>query len=120
MDIDEAKKKFPHLTKEIEERQMNLRINSVRTQTIEEERESLTGYVPDVINYIRRCDTVKEALEIIDYLEKRGEVPFEQAVRLRAQLKTMGLRSFGSKKEAGHYEMRGKRQSRTSRSEFLQ
>jgi hypothetical protein len=109
MDIDETKKKFPHLAKEIDERKMNLRIDSVRTQTTEEEQKSLTNYVPDVVDYVRRCDTTKEALEIIDYLEKRGEVSFEQAVRLRAQLKTMGLRSFGSKKEAGHYEMHGKR-----------
>ena len=106
---DEFRRKFPHLAKEIEDKEMSVRIDSVRTEPVEEERETFSGHTPDAIDFVRRCDTVEEALEIINYLEKRGELSFDQAVRLRAQLKTHGLRSFGPKKEVGYYERRGKR-----------
>ena len=103
MDIDEVRKKFPHLTKEIEEKKMKFSINSVRTQSNKEENIDLPGYMPDVVDYIRRCDTVEEALEIVNFLEKRGELSLEEVIRIKAQLKAMGLRSFGSKKETGYY-----------------
>lgn len=109
MDINEARKKFPHLTTEIDEKKMNLRINSVRTESNQEKSEELQGFMPDAVDYIRRCDTVDEALEIISFLEKRKELSFEEAVRLKAQLKTKGLRSFGSKKEAGYYKQKRKK-----------
>jgi hypothetical protein len=106
---DEFRKKFPHLVKEIENNKMNVRIHSVRTKPVEEEAESLSGYMPDTVDFIRRCETVEEALDIISYLEKRGELSLEQAVRFRAQLKLQGLRSFGPKKEIGYYEKRGEK-----------
>ena len=110
MELDEEfRKKFPHLLKEIEEKKMTVRINSVRTEPVEKGDETLSGYIPDVVDFLRRCETVEEALEIINYSEKRGELSFEQAVRFRAQLKAHGLRSFGPKKEIGYYERRGKR-----------
>ena len=110
MELDEEfRTKFPHLTREIEEKKVTVRINSVRTEPVEEGDETLSGYIPDVVDFLRRCEKLEEAIEIIGFLEKRGELSFEQAVRLRAQLKTQGLRSFGSKKEIGYYERRGKR-----------
>jgi len=106
---EEFRRKFPHLVKEIEDRKATVRINSVRTEPAEGGGETLSGYIPDVVDFLRRCEKLKDALEIIGFLEKRGELSFEQAVRLRAQLKTHGLRSFGSRKEIGYYERRGKR-----------
>ncbi len=59
---------------------------------------------PDAVSFIRRCSTVDEANQIIDYLEKRGELTPELATRYRAQLAKTGLESFGPKKEPGYYE----------------
>ncbi|MCJ7608851.1 DUF2095 domain-containing protein [Candidatus Bathyarchaeota archaeon] len=101
---DDFRKKFPHLAKELAEEKMKIRIDEVRTQPTEDRENTLSDYVPDVVNFIRRCDTLGEALEIVDYLEKRNELSFDAAVKLRAQLKLRGVRSFGSKKEVGYYE----------------
>jgi len=110
MELDEEfRRKFPHLVKEIEEKKMTMPIDSLRTEPVEEGCEMLSGYASDVVDFLRRCETIEEALEIIGFLEKRGELSFDQAVRLRAQLRTRGLRSFGFRKEIGYYEMHGKR-----------
>jgi len=109
MDVDEARKKFPHLTKEIEEQKTRVRIDSVRSDPTLRDEKSLSGYLPDAVDYIRRCETVEEAMGIIDFLENHKQIPFEQAVRLRAQLRALGVRSFGAKKEPGYYELRKRR-----------
>ena len=59
---------------------------------------------PDAISFIRRCSTIEEALQIIDFLEKRGELTSIMATKYRNQLHTLGLESFGPKKEPGYYE----------------
>ncbi|MEM2715000.1 MAG: DUF2095 family protein, partial [Candidatus Bathyarchaeia archaeon] len=61
------------------------------------------GYNPDVIDFIRRCDTEEQAEEIIAYLEKKGEISQSYASNLRKQLKEKGVRSFGPKKEEAYY-----------------
>lgn len=62
-----------------------------------------SGYDPNVIDFIRRCDTNEQAYEIIDFMEKKGEIKGSQAESLRKQIKTKGLRSFGEKKKSGFY-----------------
>jgi hypothetical protein len=61
------------------------------------------NYVPTVVDFIRRCNTEKEANEIVAFLEKRCEITEEHAQKLREQLKQKGLRSFGPKKEDDYY-----------------
>jgi hypothetical protein len=61
------------------------------------------GYDPGAIDFIRRCDTKEEALEIIDFLEKKGDITPDRAKELRKQLQKEGLRSFGEKKDKGFY-----------------
>jgi hypothetical protein len=63
--------------------------------------------VPDVIDFIRRCDTEEQAEEIIGYMEKRGEIEKQYARKLREQLKDKGVRSFGPKKEEDYYLKHG-------------
>ena len=110
MELDEKtfRKLFPHLAEEIlSGKTKRVRIAGIRWDVEVGEKavsgESLSGYMPDVVDFIRRCRTVEEAEEIIDYLERRGEISKEYADRLRRQLKTRGLRSFGSWKEPGYY-----------------
>lgn len=105
---------FPHLAKEMEEDDQNgdehkVQINSVRSNV--ETKGKISGksgtYMPDAIDFIRRCDNENQAKEIIDYLEKRGEITPEYARRLRRQLREKGVRSFGTKKEEGYYFKQG-------------
>ena len=105
---------FPHLAKEMEEGTENsdehkIQINSVRSSIETEEKISgkFGTYMPDAIDFLRRCDNEKQAKEIIDYLEKKGEITPEYARKLRRQLREKGVRSFGTKKEEGYYLKQG-------------
>lgn len=108
MDIKKEKfqKMFPNLTQEIESGNCKTKITSVRSDATTGEEavaKKFVGYTPDVIDFLRRCDKAEQAEDIICYLEKRGEISCEYATKLRKQLKTKGLRSFGSKKEDDYY-----------------
>lgn len=100
------RKRFPHLAEEIEDRTKVLSLDSVRSDPKEAERiaSSDRAVKPTVIDFIRLCDEDEEAVEIIDFFEKRGELKPEYAERLRKQLANRGLRSFGSKREPGDHE----------------
>jgi hypothetical protein len=101
------KKMFPNLAKELRSDENRVSINSVRTDDEAGERhvtrEKFVHYAPDVIDFIRRCDTREQAEEIIDYVEKRGEIDGSCAQKLKKQLKDKGVRSFGAKKEEDYY-----------------
>ena len=99
----ELKKRFPHLSKEMQDKTESVSIDSVRTETSESESNPLRGYTPDVVDFLRRCEHDGEGEEIIAFLEKRGEISPKHAVTLRRQLKEKGIRSFGPKKEAEYY-----------------
>ena len=102
LDKRDIKKHFPKLAKEIESSETRkVKIGGVRWSETDYYKE-LTN--PDVISFLRRCDTEKQALEIIDYLENREEITSEYADVLRHQLKTGGVRSFGPKKTWGYFE----------------
>ena len=107
------KKMFPNLTRELEEGESKVSIDSVRADAAEAEKcieeiepappDKFRHYNPDAVDFIRRCDTEEQAEEIVAYLQKRGELSCEDADRLREQLKREGVRSFGSKKEENYY-----------------
>ncbi len=108
MDIDKKsfKKMFPNLSGELEGGESKVAINSVRTDPEASENavsDKFRHYNPNVVDFIRRCDTEKEAEAIIAYLEKRGELTKEYAEELRQQLTKKGVRSFGPKKEEHYY-----------------
>ena len=113
---------YPNLKKELqkEEKAIPLHyVNEEEAKKIEEEIEKeseetskpktpvdqfrFAGYDPTVIDFIRRCDTVEQAKEIIEFLEKKGDLTREDSAKLYAQLETKGLRSFGEKKGSGYY-----------------
>ena len=108
---DKILEHLPHLANEMQSSETDVRIDGVRweetdrtRQPVRTDEDSFAGYSPDVIDFLRRCTTEDEALEIIDFLEKRGEINSNHAKELRNQLKDQGLRSFGTKKSWGHYE----------------
>ena len=108
MAIDKKRfaKIFPHLAQEMETGDCRVAITSVRSDSQTGEKAShrkFTNYMPDVIDFLRRCDTAQQAEEIICYLEERREISSNYARRLKKQLKEKGVRSFGSKKEDDYY-----------------
>ena len=98
---------FPALNEELDNEETKThRIDGVRTMSEESEqngKDDARTFMPDVVDYIRRCDTVTQAVEIVDFMVKRGEISQKKAREIKAQLRNEGLRSFGSKKERDYY-----------------
>ncbi len=112
MEIDKGKlkKMFPNLAEELESGAQKKTIHSVRSDHNAGEKAAsncFSGYTPDIIDFLRRCDTDEQCLEIIKYLEKRKEITADYATKLKKQLKDKGVRSFGSKKEDDFYLKQG-------------
>jgi len=110
LDKETLKKMFPNLAKELESNRNIVAVNSVRTDDKTAEKaysQRFVNYTPDIIDFIRRCETEQQAREIITYLEKRGEVERQYAEKLRKQLREKGVRSFGPKKEDDYYLKHG-------------
>ena len=99
MEKAKFKKLFPSLAKELDNEEAVVKIN----QATPGGDRKWAGHDPDAIDFIRRCSTEKEALEIISYLENKGELTVENAADLREQLKNEGLESFGSHKDKDFY-----------------
>jgi hypothetical protein len=100
------KRLFPHLAKEMESGRSRVTmadVEGVQEQKVGCNERKWAGYIPDAVDFIRRCETGEQAEEIIDYLENRGEIPPERAAELRRQLEDEGLESFGRRKEEGFY-----------------
>jgi hypothetical protein len=109
VEYKEVKKKYPSIYLELQLETSKVRINSYRSDPNTGEAaavsgHNLTGYTPDVIDYMRRCDTDIQAKEIIEFLKKQGEISPQYANRLIEQLLKHGVRSFGTKKPPGFYE----------------
>jgi hypothetical protein len=112
IDKEEFKKKYPKIAKEMEKDSSRKKINCVKNNidsNKNENYEEFRGYNPSVIDFIRRCNTFKEADSIISYLEKRGEISPEYSKRIRVQIKDKGIRSFGSKKRINYYFNKAKK-----------
>ena len=112
MEIDKErfKRMFPNLAKELGTKEHRMPITSIRSDLQTGEKSSsreFDTYMPDVIDFIRRCDNEQQVMEIINYLEERKEISREYARRLKKQLREKGVRSFGSKKEEGYYLKQG-------------
>ncbi|MHA1786191.1 MAG: DUF2095 family protein [Candidatus Helarchaeota archaeon] len=112
-DID-ILKYFPHLAKEIRrKKEDNLSIESIRFDSNElSESDESELKNPDVISFLRRCDTDEQGIEIIDYMLNKKEISPDLAESLKIQLKANGIRSFGAKKEIGYYEWKYRNKQR--------
>jgi len=111
LDKESFRRVFPNLSKETGSDENKMSVNSIRTDKEAGERhatkERFVDYDPDVIDFIRRCDTIEQAEEIIFFMEERGEIDKQYAWRLQKQLREKGVRSFGAKKEHDYYLRHG-------------
>ena len=91
---------FPNLSKVITE-------GSTKTvkldRAIPGSERKYAGFNPQATDFIRRCSTNEEAHQIIDYLEKRGEIAKEEADSFREKLEKEGLSAFGEHKDVDFY-----------------
>jgi hypothetical protein len=112
MEIEKKRfeKLFPNLAQMLKDEEMKIGVTSVGSNHEKEEKapsRKFVGYTPNVVDFIRRCETECQAKKIIEYLEKKGEISGEYADRLRLQIKKKGIRSLGPKKEGDFYLKRG-------------
>ncbi len=105
MEKDEFKKKYPKLAEELEtgtgKADIQFEVEKPKSQ------RKFAGYDPNIIDFIRRCSTDSQALEIIEYMKNREEITLDEAEKLCKQLEEDGLKSFGRKKNLGYYEQEG-------------
>lgn len=102
---EEFKKKYPRLAEEMEKGVSKADVEFEVAEPAPSRK--FAGFNPGAIDFIRRCKNDDQTYEIIEYLEKRGEVSKEEAENMCAQLKESGVRSFGPLKKAGYYDQRG-------------
>ncbi len=99
-------KLFPHISEELGKKKSIIE-SSKKSEKIgvmnHEQLDPLLNYTPDAIAYIRRCNSLEQAREILEYLKGRGEITHECAEHLEEQLHNKGLLSFGRKKDQGYY-----------------
>ena len=96
---------FPHLADELVNGKSvaDLEDHTIRQKRSLNANRRWEGYDPDIVDFIRRCETPEQAAQIIDYMSNEGEVSSEMAEKLRRQLEEGGVRSFGKLKEKGYY-----------------
>ncbi len=100
--VDEFRRKYPNLARELfdEEKAEGSSIDLVYMPQLD---DPWRGYTPGPVDYIRRAKTLEEALEVIDYLEKHGEITREEAEEYRRKLREEGLEAFGPRKGDNYY-----------------
>ena len=109
MEKKDFKRLFPHIADEMESGASKVDIERATepprpTEPGYAEDRKYAGFQPGAVDFIRRCRKPQEAEEIINYLEKKGDVSGVEAKALRRQLRDGGLRSFGPHKGPGFYE----------------
>lgn len=102
---EEFQRKYPHLADEWSGKG-TITIQAVRSNQREAEKAAynIGGYEPTVVDFLRRCENDAQALEIINFMESKGEIESSYAKRLRSQLTEHGLKSFGKQKKPDWYE----------------
>ena len=101
---EEFKENYPALHREIREGEINISESEMRTASGSKKDRKFQGYIPGVVDFICRCETEEEAMEIIDYMLKKGDLTEDYAEMLKNQLKEKGLEFFGEHRTPGYYE----------------
>ncbi len=97
-DKRDFKRLFPALSDELEQSSTSLEDSITET-----EEEPLRGFMPGPEDYLMRCATEEEAIQVIEFLRQRREISEEESERLKKQVYEKGVRSFGPLREEGYY-----------------
>ena len=98
-DREDFTKSFPTLTEELDNKKHlpGIEIGGIQY-------DKMTPSDPKLIDFILRCSTNEEAMEVIIFLEKRKDITSLEAERARKQIENEGLTSFGPKRTTNYYE----------------
>ncbi|MHA1977416.1 MAG: DUF2095 family protein [Candidatus Hodarchaeales archaeon] len=111
VNTDDMEEKFPHLHAEITGKAMNLDIDVVEgnfspSEQVDDQEELVDpfrDFIPSVSDYLCRARTEDEAIEIIEFSVKQGQLSKQEAEQLLAKLEKEGVRAFGPIRTEGHY-----------------
>lgn len=104
IDEKELKKSYPSLHKELAESNGNQPEDGNNHRKLKAKVDTGRGYDPSIIDFLQRCSTDDEAIEIVDFMEKKGDISRPYANSLRKKIADKGVRSFGPKRVPWHYE----------------
>jgi hypothetical protein len=95
-ETEEFRGRYPHIAEELGDSDLIYPIDEVRWDDQKEsaEEDISRPEEPTVESLLRRSRTPEEATEIINYLEKRGELSPAEAKKLLKILNTRGLKAF--------------------------
>lgn len=115
-DKTNLKEKFPKLIHEISKNEKSISIESfeIGAERKRDKTEESDDYIPKelidpgAVDFIRRCQTKEEALEIIEFLYKNKKIPQPEYDELHKALNMEGglealIKSSGGFKEPGYY-----------------
>jgi len=98
-DPNQFKEDFPHLADELQGDGSSFSMDAVRwDEEAHIQNEILPSEEPNIESLLRRSKTEAEALEIINYFEKRGEISSQEASKFMSLLKSEGLNAFRRKR----------------------
>lgn len=117
-DKEELEEFVPHLINELSEKKKTLKMDSVNLEIedIKEEEDEINKNLipkelvnPGVIDFIRRCKTKDEAIEILDFCLKREEIGRNEYERYKSIIMQKGgldkiIKECGGRKDPGYYE----------------
>ena len=86
MEKDRFKKLFPNLASEMDGNTSEADLQNVGEKEKVSQGRKWAGYEPDIIDFLRRCDKNEQAVEIIDYMETRGEINKKNSKNLLTRL----------------------------------
>jgi hypothetical protein len=109
---------LPHLVSEVCENKKKVKIDSIEYKIEHDDLSKLQDrskpcpeelYDPKAIDFIRRCKNKEEAIDILDFSLRRGEIPQDEYKAMKNQiLREGGLKTLinkhGGFKEPGYYE----------------
>ena len=103
---EEFRKKYPNLAKELLDSEPAYTLTFKGQDSDLSQNSSvdpLKGFSPSAVDFIRRCKTKEEALEIINFLVEHKDLDSKTANSMRKKLESEGLSAFGTHKNPGYY-----------------
>ena len=80
-DKEDFQNHFPAIYREITEGEGEIQEAEIKTEAGSKKIRKFTGYTPSVIDFICRCSNEEEAVEIIEYMLKKGDISQEKTTK---------------------------------------
>ncbi len=96
------------------EKQDRLKAKMLEEQVSEDanvspQQDPFRGYDPTVTDFLQRCRTEEEGIEIVTFLIKQKELDEQEGRAIIEQIREKGIRSFGEYRRSGYYDKQARR-----------